>query len=374
MSGEQARQGVAAEVDAAVSALPDDPAAAEHLAATYAFAFERPGSEAGTAALLVDALVERGDARALRVLGLLAELGAEEVAAPAAGARAALLARGVAEEPDGLADAHVAQAWIEPETKAVVLWLRLERAPGTSQLAWFVLRRLAGAEIVAAGELRAPAGDEVVARALAAGPQDTPPQPVTPDAALDRLLAAAAATAAAGRAVDPALGAALIVVAHRSGRPRPALELDLAADGPPPLVLGIRPGDEDAMYSAMDDLLDDFTPFVRSRFGADSAQWRVGDLVGGAMIEYRGRADGRLTHWTVPDLRAFLLEWFPRKVLADRAILRDVPAAMLAFLEFLADRGLLEGDPPEALALAAAELAEPFLELVRGSGETRRSA
>src|SRR3954452_12909548 len=116
MSEEEARGSISADVDAALSALPDDLAAVEHLAATYAVVFETPGDRAGSAELLTGALLERADERAAAVLAGLAEMGSPEIARPARAAldhlRALELA-GTGEYPSAVL--RVAEAWVEPE-------------------------------------------------------------------------------------------------------------------------------------------------------------------------------------------------------------------------------------------------------------------
>jgi len=61
------------------------------------------------------------------------------------------------------------------------------------------------------------------------------------------------------------------------------------------------------------------------------------------MLEWKlDYGDGELLQWGLADLREFMLDWFPRKVTCEPATPSVVPAAMVAFLGFLAAAELLE--------------------------------
>lgn len=120
------------------------------------------------------------------------------------------------------------------------------------------------------------------------------------------------------------------------------------------------------LYAAMDELLDEMENFVREYYGYDSASWRSGDFTAGALLEFKGRhGDGRIGHWTVGDVREFLLDWFPRTVVADEDVRRDVPDCAAVFFRFMAARGSLSGDGLWELEAACARLRGPFLSSCR---------
>ncbi|HEX8158817.1 MAG TPA: hypothetical protein VF526_15640 [Solirubrobacteraceae bacterium] len=116
------------------------------------------------------------------------------------------------------------------------------------------------------------------------------------------------------------------------------------------------------LYTCMDALLCEMEDFVREYHGYDSPSWRCGDFAAGALLEFKGRrGDGRLDHWTVEDLREFLLGWFPRTVYADEDLQRDVPDCVTVFFRFLAARGSLNGDSLDELEAACESLRGQFL-------------
>lgn len=120
------------------------------------------------------------------------------------------------------------------------------------------------------------------------------------------------------------------------------------------------------LYAAMDELLEEMEDFVREYYGYDSASWRSGDFAAGALLEFKGRhGDGRISHWTVHDVREFLLDWFPRTVVADEDLRRDVPDCAAVFFRFMAARGSLTGDGLWELEAACARLRGQFLSACR---------
>jgi hypothetical protein len=115
-------------------------------------------------------------------------------------------------------------------------------------------------------------------------------------------------------------------------------------------------------YACMDALLDEMEEFVREHYGYNSASWRSGDFAAGALLEFKGRhGDGRLHNWTVGDVREFLLDWFPRTVLADEDLERDVPECAAVFFRFMTARGTLTGDSLSELEGECARLRGEFL-------------
>ncbi len=96
--------------------------------------------------------------------------------------------------------------------------------------------------------------------------------------------------------------------------------------------------------------------------------WQHGDFVASSMLQWKGGYDdGRLGRWTRADLAEYLLDYFPRKVSVDEETLAAVPDCVRAFLEFLAARGSLSGEPLEQLEEACEELRDEFHERARDS-------
>jgi hypothetical protein len=89
---------------------------------------------------------------------------------------------------------------------------------------------------------------------------------------------------------------------------------------------------------------------------------RSGPFVVHSMLEWKAiYGDGRLGHWTVGDIHAYLLEHFPRKVSADRRLLGDTPTCVRDFVYFMSDRGTLSGEDTGVLADAAEDVFDEFL-------------
>jgi hypothetical protein len=103
----------------------------------------------------------------------------------------------------------------------------------------------------------------------------------------------------------------------------------------------------------------DFEEFdaVRDRMTEDFATWLDGqDLadvepdVAGTCLQFKlDYLDGRLVHWTRADVAEVMLELFPRKVMADDEYFATVPPSMRAFVRYLDERGLLQGDASSLL-------------------------
>ena len=124
--------------------------------------------------------------------------------------------------------------------------------------------------------------------------------------------------------------------------------------------------DDAAIYERIDEVLDDMERYVATHHGRGGASWRSGDFTAGAMLEFKGRhRDATLTDWTVADLRAVLLDWFPAYVHTDDDVLRDMPASAAVFFDYLADAGSLTGDPADELKAACDSLGPDFLAACR---------
>ncbi len=121
-------------------------------------------------------------------------------------------------------------------------------------------------------------------------------------------------------------------------------------------------GDDADLLLRSEELLDAMERYVAEHRGCDGASWRSGDFTAGAMLEFKRRhCDGRLTHWTIADLREFLLVWLPEFVLADDDVLRDVPECSATFFDFLAHADLLTGDRLQDLRTTCQRVGVEFL-------------
>jgi hypothetical protein len=88
---------------------------------------------------------------------------------------------------------------------------------------------------------------------------------------------------------------------------------------------------------------------------------RTGPVIVRSMLEWKAiHRDGRLGHWTVGDIRAYLLEHLPREVVEDRGVLRDAPTCAKDLVYFLSDCGPLAGDSVDALTEAIEDLVNGF--------------
>jgi hypothetical protein len=89
---------------------------------------------------------------------------------------------------------------------------------------------------------------------------------------------------------------------------------------------------------------------------------RSGPFIVYSLLEWKAiYGDGRLGHWTLPDIHEYLLEHFPRKISADLQLLRDTPACVRDFVYFMSDRGTLAGEDEYMLADVAEDVVDEFL-------------
>jgi hypothetical protein len=70
------------------------------------------------------------------------------------------------------------------------------------------------------------------------------------------------------------------------------------------------------------------------------------------MIEFKGRGSQPVTVWRTSDVTAFMVDWFPRTIVAPAQVVRDLPDCVAAFVRFLTDLGATGGDPLPDLELA----------------------
>ena len=94
--------------------------------------------------------------------------------------------------------------------------------------------------------------------------------------------------------------------------------------------------DEDAYFRRRDELREQFAQWLNThRVAGDPND-------AGLLMDWKwSYADGGLDRWTVPDVHEFLFEWCPRKLSAAPADCVEIPLSVAAFVEFLADTGML---------------------------------
>jgi len=106
------------------------------------------------------------------------------------------------------------------------------------------------------------------------------------------------------------------------------------------------PDDEKEFFDVRDELAERFAAWAEVRApGADP--W-LAQLA----LDYKwGYGDGELGRWTRADLRDLLCGWFPRKVTLGEGDFGRVVPSVRAFVDYLAEAGLLDpgGDRPERL-------------------------
>jgi hypothetical protein len=96
------------------------------------------------------------------------------------------------------------------------------------------------------------------------------------------------------------------------------------------------PDDEDAYDRRRDELGEQFAQWLNTH----GVQGDPNDA--GLLMDWKwSYADGRLDHWSVPDVQEFLFEWCPRKLSAPPDLCAEIPLSVAAFVEFLAHTGTL---------------------------------
>lgn len=123
-------------------------------------------------------------------------------------------------------------------------------------------------------------------------------------------------------------------------------------------------GDPDRCMRVIAELTEEYERYVESEHAIcpGCPVVRSGPFVVHSMLEWKAiYGDGRLGHWTLDDINVYLLEHFPRKVSADRQLLRDTPTCVRDLVYFMSDRGTLAGADSGVLADAAEEVFDEFL-------------
>jgi hypothetical protein len=118
------------------------------------------------------------------------------------------------------------------------------------------------------------------------------------------------------------------------------------------------PEDEEAFHQAHDELLDRFAAWAERR-----APEADPTLVSFALDYKWGYGDGHLGRWITADLTDLLMNWFPRKVSVFEEEAERVAPSLRAFVDWLAEEGLLDpaSDRPAALRTTLERLAPSFM-------------
>jgi hypothetical protein len=123
-------------------------------------------------------------------------------------------------------------------------------------------------------------------------------------------------------------------------------------------------GDSALCMRVIAELTDEYERYVESEHAIcpGCPVVRSGLFVVYSMLEWKAiYGGGRLDQWTVGDIHTYLLEHFPRKLSADRQLLRDTPTCVRDFVYFMSDRGTPAGEDNELLADAAEDVFDEFL-------------
>lgn len=340
--------------------LAGDPARATTLAAALLAPVQERDAPARLAPALPGVIERLGPERAPALLVRVAEL-AREPAADAA--RSAVARLGAAE----LAPLRVTEAWrvADEDAEAFAFDLRRGVLDEVESRAFVLLDRRVDPEgRLAVGCAGPPEGEQLAS--LLADLLDARPERVATDVAAEAIRGAWERTAAAEEAVPAELAVALTLLE------RPLLggcdELHgLSVDpsdvlyGDPDERLAVDVLENEAhAYATVDRLLDVYglhADRVLTDFDLPLA------FVAETMLSYKvGYSDGLLGDWPPAELAVFLLDWWPRKVIADPATVHATPAAVLPFLGFLDSRDSLSGASLAELADTLDELGEPFLD------------
>lgn len=319
---------------------------------------------------LSDALVQALAARGERAAGVLAGV---ELLAPAAVAQEAgealkrLRAGGRPMRVPGNLGALRVREGFRLRCPTADMYLLVLARPGDArlQVASLVVECEQTEGALVAGMLSGPQSEEEARELLALEPSaaDEPleREPVGPREAREIVVAAAARAHELDIEVDFELVCWLPLLSLALTGDARALP-PLRAGVPEPSDLYVDPEDEEAFDRITQAMLEDYDAEMLSREDEDSPLWRSGHFIAGSLLEWKwGCGDGRLAHWTVADVEEYLLDHVPRKLSASEEVLEDTADCVTAWLRFLDDAGVLEGDDIEALAETATTLRDQFV-------------
>jgi hypothetical protein len=118
------------------------------------------------------------------------------------------------------------------------------------------------------------------------------------------------------------------------------------------------PDDETAFFARREELGEQFAGWLNARGGPGDPN------DAGLLMDWKwGYGDGALDRWSVDDVNQFLFDWCPRKLSCTPADAEEIPDSVAAFVEFLADTGLLAaGDTPARIRRHCMGSAVAFVE------------
>jgi hypothetical protein len=128
----------------------------------------------------------------------------------------------------------------------------------------------------------------------------------------------------------------------------------IGAPGPDTPVVDYH-GDPDRCEEVIAALTDEYGRYLEAEHALcpDCPVVCSGSVIVGSMLRWKAiHRDGRLGHWTREDIRAFLLDHFPRTVSFDPHLLGDAPTCAKDLVYFMSDRGTLAGDHVRVLVEA----------------------
>jgi hypothetical protein len=118
-------------------------------------------------------------------------------------------------------------------------------------------------------------------------------------------------------------------------------------------TIRIAPDDEPGFLRAQRTILAPYEAALREGDGEPDL------FVASTMLLYRwGYGDGRILHWTVPDIEGYLFDFLPEHTALNPDDARVLPSQVIGFLGYLAGQSLLGGDRIDAL-MDAVDRAEP---------------
>ena len=340
----------------------DPPAGAEDvelLACTLAMPLDTHDTPAEFGGLLARAVAGRGDELAAGLLAAFARMGGASLADAAEIELHRLATAGVASPfVDEIGSLRAEEAYClelgDGDAELIGLLLRRPHAHTAQPAVLFIEYEDCGG-VVAGITVAEPAAPEAARRLLrrpGGGGAAAVRRPVEEVAkrlrsVLDHMIDHDVPLSSEHAPLLPFVGSAL---AGRGGAlPRPPVELeptDTARDDAGALV--------DAFAAELDEQ------------GADQALVDHAPFLAHLLLSWRlDFGDGELLRWTAADVREFLLEWYPRKGDADDETLAAVRPSLAAFLRFLAERSLLEGDSIEGLEAALVRLETRFAHAAR---------
>jgi hypothetical protein len=121
-------------------------------------------------------------------------------------------------------------------------------------------------------------------------------------------------------------------------------------------------GDENGVTAHITRIVDGF---MREQQQSDS--WRgAAGFVSESFLRYKiDYADGQLQRFSVADIREFLLDYFPRKLTVDDAMIERTPDILLAFFAWLERSGMLSQRTAAAIARCIEENRQRFFRYAR---------